>query len=66
MVNDTGIPVVGRTGVNTIQVAPHNVMIDSGAQPVIIGKRLAQELRLTVEDLAPCPFTIITSIGYVE
>jgi len=37
-------------------------MIDSGAQPSMIGKKLAQELGLTVVDLVPCPFTIVTSI----
>jgi hypothetical protein len=32
----------------------------------MIGKKLAQELRLTADDLAPCPFTIVTSIGHVK
>ena len=32
----------------------------------MIGKRLAQEFGLAAEDLAPCPFTIVTFIGHVE
>ena len=66
MVNDTGILVVSRTGGNVIRVAPRCVMMDSGAQPVMIGKKLAQKLGLAAKDLAPCPFTIVTSIGHVE
>jgi hypothetical protein len=41
-------------------------MMDLGAQPVLIGKKLAHDLRLTADDLAPCAFTIVTSIGHVE
>ena len=66
MVNDSGILMVSRAGGNPIQVAPQCVMMDSGAEPVMIGKKLAQELRLTADELTPCPFTIITSIGHVE
>ena len=66
MVNDSGILMVSRAGGNPIRVAPQSVMMDSGAQPVMIGKKLAHELRLTADDLAPCPFTIVTSIGHVE
>ena len=66
MVNDSGILMVTRAGGNPIRVAPQCVMMDSGAQPVMIGKKLAQELRLTAHDLTPCPFTIVTSIGHVE
>ena len=65
MVNDTNILVVNRTGGNATWVASRRVMMDSGAQPVMIGKRLA-ELGLAAEDLAHCPFTIVTSIGRVE
>jgi hypothetical protein len=61
MVNDSGILVVSRARGNAIRV-----MMDSGTQSVIIGKKLAYELRLTADDLAPCPFTIVTSIGHVE
>ena len=66
MVNDFGILVVSQAGGNPIQVAPQCVMMDSGAQPVMIDKKLAQELRLTAEDLAPCPFTIVTSVGHLD
>lgn len=66
VVNDTGIQVASRTESNITRVSPHCVMMDSGAQAVIIGKRLAQELKLTAEDLAPCPFTIVTFIGHME
>lgn len=62
MVNDFGNLVVNRAGGNIIRVGPQCVMMDSGAQPVLIGKKL----RLTANDLAPCLFTIVTSIGYVE
>jgi hypothetical protein len=41
-------------------------MMDSGAHHVMIGKKFAQKLRLTANDLASCPFTIVTSIGHVE
>jgi hypothetical protein len=41
-------------------------MMDSGAQPVMIDKKLAKELQLTAADLTPCPFIIVTSIGHVE
>ena len=40
--------------------------MDLGTQPVMIGTKLAQELGLAVENLAPCPFTIITFVGHVE
>ena len=32
----------------------------------MIGKKLAQVFWSTVTNLAPCPFTIVTSIGRVE
>ena len=41
-------------------------MMDSGAQPVIIDKKFAQELRLMADDLVPCSFIIVTSVGHVE
>ena len=66
IVNDSNILVVSRTGGNTIRVAPQCVMMDSGAQPVIISKKLAHNFWVMADDLAPCPFTIVTSIGHVE
>ena len=66
MVNDTGILVVNQTGGNATWVASRCMMMDSRAQPIMIGKRLAQELGWSAEDLAPYSFIIVTSIGHVE
>ena len=66
MVNDFGILMVSRARNNRIRVAFQCVMMDSGAQPVMISEKLVQELQLTADDLAPYPFTIVTSIGHVE
>ena len=45
------------------QVFPQKVLLDTGAQPVMLGKLLAQSLGLTASNLDPCPFTIATSLG---
>ena len=66
MVHDFCILVVSRVGGNPIRVAPHCVLMHSEAQPVMICKKLAQELWLTADDLAPCPFTIVTLVGHME
>jgi hypothetical protein len=66
MVNDSGILVVSQAGDNAIRVALKCVMMDLGAQPIMIGKKLAHGLQLTADDLAPCMFTIVTSISHVE
>ena len=66
LVNDNNVLVVSRTGGNPTRATPLRVMMDSGAQPVMIGKRLAQDLGLTAADLEPCPFTIVTSVGGTE
>ena len=66
MVNNTDILMVYRTRGNATWVAPRCVMMDAGAQPVMISKKLCQELGLVAEDLAPCPFTIVTSVGHME
>ena len=42
---------------------PKRVLLDTGAQPVMLGRRLANELGLVPHDLDPCPFTIATSLG---
>ena len=42
------------------------VLLDTGAQLVMLGKRLANELDLVPHDLDPCPFTIVTSLGGIE
>jgi hypothetical protein len=39
-------------------------MMDSGTQPIMIDKRLALDLHFTANDLAPCPFTIATTITW--
>ena len=66
LVNDDGVMVVGRTDGNSTRATPLRVMLDSGAQPVMIGKQLAQDLGLVAADLEPCPFTIVTSVGGTE
>lgn len=48
---DTSNLVVTQSGDNATWVAPNCVMMELEAQPIIIGKRLAQELGLTAEDL---------------
>ena len=57
---------ISQTGDNVTWVAPRCVMMDSGAQPVMIGKIYAPKLGFTVEDLTPCPFTMVTCIGHGE
>ena len=42
---------------------PNRVLLDTGAQLVMLGRRLANELGLVPHDLDPCPFTIATSLG---
>ena len=66
LVNDDGVMVVARTDGNSTTATPLRVMLDSGAQPVMIGKQLAQDLGLLAADLEPCPFTIVTSVGGTE
>ena len=41
LVNDNNVLVVSRTGGHTTRATPLRVMMDSGAQPVMIGKWLA-------------------------
>jgi hypothetical protein len=45
------------------RVFPTQVLLDIGAQPVMLGKKVAKELQLKKMDLEPCPFTIVTSLG---
>ena len=66
LANDSGVMVVGRTDGNPTRATPLRVMLDSGAQPVMIGKQLARDLGLGAADLEPCPFTIVTSVGGTE
>ena len=58
--------VVARTDGNFTRATPLRVMLDSRAQPVMIGKQLAQDLGLGAADLEPCPFTIVTPVGSTE
>ena len=55
MMNGFGILVVNRAGGNAIRVAPQCVMMDSGAQSVMIDKMLAHKLWLTSDGMAPSP-----------
>ena len=64
--NDGGVMVVACTDGNFTRATPLRVMLDSGAQPVMIGKQLAQDLGLGAADLEPCPFTIVTSVWGTE
>ena len=49
-----------------MKVFPQKVLLDTGAQPVMLGKLLAESLGLVASDLDPCPFTIATSLGGME
>jgi hypothetical protein len=65
-VNDSSILMVSGVGCNTICITFQCVMMNSEAQSIMIGKKFAQELRLTTDDLALCPFNIVMSIGHVK
>ena len=47
-------------------VFPQKVLLDTWAQPVMLGKSLAESLGLSAKDLDPCPFTIATSLRGIE
>ena len=55
IVNDFDILIVSRARGNIIWVAPQYVMMDSGVQPIMIGKKLEQELQLPTWLLAHLP-----------
>ena len=61
--NDTSSFVVSRADILAIRATPLRVMMDSGAQPVMIGKKLSDSLGLTLANYDPFPFTIVTSVG---
>lgn len=63
LVNDNNVLVVSRTGGNTTRAISLQVVMNSDAHHVMIGKQLAQELGLGVSDLEPFSFTIVTSLG---
>lgn len=66
LVNDGGVMVVGCTEGNSTRVGPHRIILDSGAQPMMIDNQLAKDLGLCNADLEQCPFTIVTSVGGTE
>ena len=66
LMNDKSLFVVSRADMPTIRATPLRVMMDSGAQPVMIGKGLAESLGLTLTHLDTCPFPIVTSVGGTE
>ena len=47
-------------------VYPQMILMDTGAQPVMLEKRLAVELGLVASDLDSCPFMVATSLGGTE
>ena len=51
---------------NGSKVYPQKVLLDTGAQPIMLGKNLAESLDIKAEDLDSCPFTIATSLGGTE
>lgn len=63
MVNDNSLFIVGCAGINTTCATLLQVIINSGAQPIMIGKQHVQDLGLTIADLDPCQFTIVTLVG---
>ena len=66
MVNDSGISVGSQAGGNNIWGDLHCVMMDLGAQSVMIDMMFLQELQLITNDLTSWVFTIVTSIGHIE
>ena len=45
------------------RTCPKRVILDKGAQLVMLGRRLVNKLDLVPHDLDSCPFTIATSLG---
>ena len=64
LANSNHVFSVGRG--NGSRVYPQKVLLDTGAQPIMLGKSLAESLGIKIEDLDPCPFTIATSLGGTE
>ena len=48
---------------NGSRVYAQKVLLDTEAQPIMLGKNLTVSLGIKAEDLDPCPFTIATSLG---
>jgi len=64
LMNEKSLFVVSRADIPTIRATLLRVVMDSGAQPVMIGIGLADSLKLTPANLDP--FTIVTSVGGTE
>jgi hypothetical protein len=62
LINNKSLFVVLCTDIYVIRATPLRVMMDSGAQPIMIGKGIA----LLPANLDRCPFTIVTSVGGIE
>ena len=45
---------------------PLRILLDSGAQPLMLGRASVIALGITSADLEPCPFQIQTSLGGLE
>ena len=64
MDNSKGVlQIVGRHGK---VFTPRRVLLDSGAQPLMLGKAAIEGLELRKRALEKCPFTINTSMGGSE
>jgi hypothetical protein len=62
LMNKKSLFVVSRLNISAIRATLLRVVMDSGAQRVMIGKGLSNSLKLTLANLDPCPFTIVTSV----
>ena len=66
LMNDKSLFVVSRADMPTIHATPLRVMMNSDAQPVMIGKGFADSFGLKPTKLDPCPFTIMISVRGTE
>ena len=48
---------------NGSRVYPQKVLLDTEAEPIMLGKNLVESLGIKAEDLDLCPITIATSLG---
>lgn len=63
LTNNLEVIVVSCTHNSTICITSRQVLVDIGAQSIIIGKLLTNALELTSSHLEPCSFTILTLVG---
>ena len=47
-------------------LTPRQVLLDSGAKPVILGKQFARALGIKTTDLDPPPYSLVTALQSVE